>query len=149
MSNLVRHLTGSAELITIMNRFGQGQSYTKTLEIETSTRNTVTTSESVLPPSISTDHDSLIHFCWDNFDLNEETPSGSGTNHSTNDRVTQEVQTDSVCHTPLTTETRKVMQTNITELRRCFAKPKSEPNHIVSKSEPECDFSNSEFLNFV
>ena len=35
LSMTVRHLTGSAELITILNRFGHCQSYTRTLELET------------------------------------------------------------------------------------------------------------------
>lgn len=43
----VRHLTGSAEVITILNRFGHGQSYTKTLEVETAMCNTITASKSI------------------------------------------------------------------------------------------------------
>jgi len=35
LSMALRHLTGSAQLLTIINRFGHCQSYTKVLEIET------------------------------------------------------------------------------------------------------------------
>ena len=47
----VRHLTGSAELITSLNRFGHGQSYTRTLDVETAMCNTITASKSVFLPT--------------------------------------------------------------------------------------------------
>ena len=119
----VRHLTGSAELITILNRFGHGQSYTRTLDVETAMCNTITASKSVFPSNISTEKNSVIHFCWDNFDLNEETPSGAGTTHSTHGIVIQELtgvdQTRSVgpCHTK---ERLKVILPDVYELQPCF-----------------------------
>ena len=79
-----QHLTGIAEVITILNRYGHGQSYSRTLEMETAMCNSVTSSESVLP-SISRDNEAVIHLCYDNFDLDEETLSGSGTTHSTHE----------------------------------------------------------------
>ena len=88
----VRHLTGSAEVITILNRYGHGQSYTRTLELETAMRNSVTSSDSVLPRSISRDTNAVLHLCYDNFDLDEETPSDSGTTHSTHGIVIQEIR---------------------------------------------------------
>lgn len=36
----------------------------------------------------------MSHLCWDNFDLNEETPSGSGTTHSTHGIMIQERSTE-------------------------------------------------------
>ena len=68
----VRHLTGRAEVITILNRYGHGQSYSKTLELETAMCNSVTSSDSVLPKNISRDNNAVIHLCLDNFDLDEE-----------------------------------------------------------------------------
>lgn len=148
----VRHLTGSAEVITILNRFGHGQSYTKTLEIETAMCNTITASKSVLPSNISTERNSVIHFCWDNFDLNEETPSGAGTTHSTHgiviQEVTEEAQTIESTETP-TIERRKIIEPNVSELKPCFAKPKAEPNLVISHSEPEFNFNSTDFLNFI
>ena len=73
----VRHLTGSAEFITILNRYGCGQSYSKTLELETAICNSVTSSDFVLPKNKSRYNNVVNHLCFDNFDLNEETPSGS------------------------------------------------------------------------
>lgn len=78
----VRHLTGSAELITILNRLGHCKSYTKSLEVETAMSNSITESDSLLPPNISYQNNSVPRFCLDNFDLNEETPSGTGTMQS-------------------------------------------------------------------
>ena len=69
----VHHLTGSAELITILNRFGHCQSYSRTLELETATCKSILSSNTYLPPSISTESNKIVYFCWDNFDLNEET----------------------------------------------------------------------------
>ena len=59
----VRHLTGNAEVITILNRYGRGQSYSGTLELETAMCNSVTSSESVLPRNISRDNNAVIHLC--------------------------------------------------------------------------------------
>ena len=87
----VRHLTGSAEVVTILNRYGHGQSYSRTLELETAMCNCVNSSDSVLPRSISRDNNAVLHLCYDNFDLDEETPSGSGTTHSTHGIVIQEL----------------------------------------------------------
>ena len=51
----------------------------------------VTTSESALPPNITPDNNFVLHLCWNNFDLNEETAPGSGTTHSTHGIIIQEV----------------------------------------------------------
>ena len=48
-------------------------------------------SECVLPGNISVTGNVVSHTCWDNFDLNEETPSGAGTTHSTHGIVIQEL----------------------------------------------------------
>ena len=97
----VRHLTGSAEVVTILNRYGHGQSYSRTLELEAAMCNSVTCSESVLPISISRDNNAVLHLCYDNFDLDEETPSGSGTTHSTHGIVIQKLLDPGIPDFPL------------------------------------------------
>ena len=92
----VRQLTGNAELITILNRFGHAQSYTRTMELETAMCNSVTSSQSTLPPNITTSNNAVLHLCWDNFDKNEETPPGAGTTHSTHGIVLQELSDTSI-----------------------------------------------------
>ena len=80
----VRHLTGCAELLTILNHFDHCHSYTKNFGVETPLCNSITESVPVLHPSVN-------HFCWDNFDLNAETQSGAGITYSTHSIVIQEV----------------------------------------------------------
>ena len=71
LAMIVHRLTGSTEIITILNRFGHCQSYSRTLELETAMCRSVTDNSSQLPPSISTGNNVIVHLCWDNFDLNE------------------------------------------------------------------------------
>ncbi len=60
--------------------------------------------DTVLPYNISATGNIVSNLCWDNFDLNEETPSGSGTTHSTHGILIQEV-----CGS----EVEKVVETNL------------------------------------
>ena len=53
----------------------------------------VMSSNTYLPP---TESNKIVHFCWDNFDLNEEIPSGTGTTHTAHGIVIQEVEADAV-----------------------------------------------------
>ena len=78
----VHHLTGSEEIISILNCYGHCQSYSRTLELETAMCNSVMAYNDIFPPSISIKHNSVVHLCWGNFDLNEETPTGAGTTHT-------------------------------------------------------------------
>ena len=58
----IRYLIGNAEVVTILNRYGHGQSYARTLELETAMCNSVTSSESVLPRTISRDNNAVLHY---------------------------------------------------------------------------------------
>ena len=51
-------------------------------------------SKKVLFHSRSADHDVVTHLCWDNFDLREETPSGTGTTHTAHGIIIQKVSED-------------------------------------------------------
>ena len=88
----VHHLTGSVEIISILNRCGHRS---RTLELETAMCNSAMAYDNILPPSISTEHNSVVHLYWDNFNLNEETPMGAGTTHTARGIIMQEVGTDS------------------------------------------------------
>ena len=76
-------MTGSAELITLLNRFGHCISYDTTLELETAICDQVMDRKEILPPHINKDKNVITDFWWDNFDLIEEKLSGAGTTHST------------------------------------------------------------------
>jgi len=45
----------------------------------------------VLPSTITATDNEVSHICWDNLDLNEETPSGAATTHTTHGIIIQEV----------------------------------------------------------
>ena len=85
----VRHETGSSKLVKYLNRFRHCSPYSKLLELETATCESISESESNLPCAALT-NPKMTQFCWDNFDLCEETPSGSGTTHSTHGIIIQE-----------------------------------------------------------
>ena len=53
--------------------------------------NQVQVSQSQVPTNIIIHANKVSHMVWDNFDINEETPSGAGTTHTTHGIVVQEV----------------------------------------------------------
>ena len=88
----LHHLTGSAEIMTLIHRYGHCASYTRVMELETAMATQVHQQDSVLPSNTSTEGSKVIHMCWDNFDLNEETVSGGQTTHTTHGIAIQEVE---------------------------------------------------------
>lgn len=73
----VKSLTGNVELITILNRFGHGLSYSQVEEVETALAEMQIAKQQngVLVPSVCYPNVPAV-FCWDNNDLQEETLSG-------------------------------------------------------------------------
>jgi hypothetical protein len=76
----VKSLTGNAEVITLLNRFGHGLSYSQILEIETALadKQIACQTDGVLLPSVCVPGIPGV-FCWDNNDIQEETLSGKST----------------------------------------------------------------------
>ena len=72
-----KSLTGNVELITILNRFGHGLSYSQVEEVETALAEMQIARQQngVLVPSVCYPNVPAV-FCWDNNDLLEETLSG-------------------------------------------------------------------------
>lgn len=134
----VRHLTGSAELITILNRLGHCRSYSQTLELETAICNAITSSGSVLPASISVTNNSVIHFAWDNFDLNEETPSGYGTTHTAHGIAIQEVLDDGQQSPPryvnIARHKSRTVEVKSEDLAPCFLTSKAGPGMLITET---------------
>jgi len=87
----LHHLTGSVHVLSIVNRYGHCHSYDKVLELDTALAVEVQRTNSVLPSNISHTGNIVSHLCWDNFDINEETPTGAGTTHTTHGIIIQEV----------------------------------------------------------
>ena len=74
----VKSLTGSAELVTILNRFGHALSYSQIEELETALAEKEIAKEQhgiIVPSACSMGVPAV--FCWDNNDLLEETLSGT------------------------------------------------------------------------
>ena len=73
----VKSLTGNVELITILNRFGHGLSYSQIEEVETALAEMqiAKRQNGVFVPSVCYPNVPGV-FCWDNNDLQEETLSG-------------------------------------------------------------------------
>ena len=114
--------------------------------------NAVTASQTALPLSISTTNNAVLHLCWDNFDLNEETASGAGTTHSTHGIVIQELaDPDITTRTEIEmprTGARSVKPREVT-ISPCFSKPKVEPNVVAHDSQAEHDIKESSYLIFT
>ena len=83
-------MTGSAEVITLVNRFGH---YSRVIELETAISKAIDERQGVIPSTISPNRNLVPHLCWDNFDLTEESPSGAGTTHTAHGIIIQEVST--------------------------------------------------------
>ena len=89
------------------------------------------TYNNILPSSISTEHNSVVHLCWGNFDFIEETSMGAGTTHTAHGIITQEIKTDprsparGLPQVPKSNE--HTVHPIIEDLQPCFAKGKAEP----------------------
>lgn len=149
----VRHLSGNTQLINILNRHGHSVSHSFLLELETAICDSVQTYSGCLPPSIMPDNNLITQFCWDNFDLNEETPSGAGTTHSTHGIIIQEIKEQPYIPQTLP-EIDKKKKRSIScanqQLEPCFINSKVEPNiltHTTSLNK-NIDFK-VEFSDFM
>ena len=81
----LKHLTGSSQAVTILNRFGHVMSESQLEEVETAFAEKHLSQSGqgeVIPANIVPS--SYITLCWDNNDIAEETSSGQGTTHCTN-----------------------------------------------------------------
>lgn len=59
----VRHITGSAEIVSILNHFGHCASHSVLLVLETAMCNEVIESHTSLPTTINIDKNIVTHFC--------------------------------------------------------------------------------------
>lgn len=85
----VYHLTRSTQLVSLLNGFGHGISASQLLEIDTALaqQELDRSGDVVLPANIVKTASAV--FCFDNFDLCEETRTGANTTHCTNGIVVQ------------------------------------------------------------
>ena len=115
-------------------RYGHCQSYSMTVVLETAIANQVKQQDNILPSNIALTGNKVSQLWWDNFDVNEETPSDAGTTHSTHGILIQELQDGYVpeqnifVNIPRTKDrSPKPIDHNITTLQPCFTKRQVEP----------------------
>ena len=139
-----RLLTGSAEVIALVNRFGHCASYSRVIELETAMCKAKDERQGVIPSTISPNRNLVTHLCWDNLDLTEETPSGASTTHTAHGIIIQEVSTakENISESPeefdqtrTKSQSEKCTSQNI---EPCYAKNKIEPHITVYKTEAAC-----------
>ena len=89
----LRHLFRSAQLITLMNRFGHSESYSFSLELETAIGQALQQSSSLLSRQIVRNpaEPTLFHSDFDNFDQFVSSLTGSGSIHTAHGIMLQEV----------------------------------------------------------
>lgn len=84
----VRHMTGSAQVIGILNGLGHCSSHSQVLEHDTALAELqLERGGTYIPPSIVPEIS--VTLVWDNNDFGEETLSGKGTTHNTNGIIIQ------------------------------------------------------------
>ncbi|XP_056090913.1 uncharacterized protein LOC130070521 [Rhinichthys klamathensis goyatoka] len=84
----VRHMTGSAQVIGILNGLGHCSSHSQVLEHDTALAELqLERGDTYIPPSIVPEISATL--VWDNNDFGEETLSGKGTTHNTNGIIIQ------------------------------------------------------------
>ena len=90
LSLTVKNLTGSKEMITLLNRYDHGIFYDQVLQIDTRLveKQLETELNGVIVPRIIQPN-MFSTFCWDDIDILEETLSGQGTTYCTNGIVVQ------------------------------------------------------------
>ena len=156
LANAVRHWTGKAELISLLNHFGHCVSHGSSLALENNIFRNILQTRSVLPPTFSRTQNKVLHLAWDNFDLCEETPSGSGTTHSTHGIAIQEQSEDGhACATKqeqlLIEDIGEKLLAATKDLPPCYANQKAEPLlHVtktsISKPDALCNAAKSDLL---
>lgn len=145
----IRHITGSSKLIHFLNRLGHCASHSTLLELETAMCDSVNESTSNLPTG-AVKEALITHFCWDNFDILEETPTGLGTTHSTHGIIIQESDSNAdtmdeltpiqTCNAvEITKSKRRSAKYQLTDLEPCFIKQKVEPTMEVNDIRIEFD----------
>lgn len=78
----VRHLTGSSQVLTLLNRLGHCASRVTVTSFETDLAQLQLATAQHVPPGMVKHTPTIL--VWDNIDFGEETVSGHGTTHHTN-----------------------------------------------------------------
>ncbi|KAG8181584.1 hypothetical protein JTE90_017333 [Oedothorax gibbosus] len=85
----IRHLTGSSQLIGLLNGLGHCVSHSTVLLHDTALALKQLNENALIPDGFQTETFTTIVSVWDNNDFCEETLSGSGTTHNKNGIILQ------------------------------------------------------------
>ncbi|KAL8572866.1 hypothetical protein ACOMHN_011115 [Nucella lapillus] len=133
-------------MISITNHFGHCISHSSVLELETDVCNSLLQSNSLLPATILKEDNVTLHFCWDNFDLQEETASGAGTTHSAHGIAIQEVTSG----TQVTTHLQELEQQHSSRQRTVDYQPQPlQPCFVNQKVEPKLNIVETRMFHFL
>ena len=105
----VRHLTGSSQMIKLLNNLGHCSSWDTTIGLDTSLAQLQLATAHIVPQGFAEKVPTIL--VWDNIDYKEETPSGHGTTHHTNGLM---IQSEISEHVPL--QNRPVMKKGVRSL---------------------------------
>ena len=122
LSMAVRHLTGSSQLIGLLNGLGHSVSQTTTLEHDTALA-IQQLLKGPLPIPAGIEKGFFSTMVWDNNDFGEETLSGKGTTHNTNGIIIQRHSTpqqSTMDHQPLPRSRVRSLQAPPTNLSPFF-----------------------------
>jgi len=118
----LHHVAGKAEVVTTACRTLEFWSWR--LQRRLRCNSSIRFCRQMFPTVAST----VVHFCWDDFDLNEQTPSGGGTTHTTHGVVMQELENDA--------ETEQHAEYQVPKSKiRSFKVDSEEPFPTLSKSK--------------
>ena len=142
----LRLITGSSKVVTFLNCLGHCVSRSTLLELETAMCDSVKENISNLRTGAAKQA-VITNFCWDNFDILEETPSGLGTMHSTHGIIIQEtlensdndnmIQDQTCNNIVMPVSKRRSANYQPTNLEPCFIHSKVEPTLVVYKTHFE------------
>ena len=127
----MRHLTGSSQVVSMLNKLGHTASWKTVVSHDTSLAQLqLIGGQESIPPGFAKKVPTVL--VWDNIDFNEETPSGHGTTHHTNGIMVQSKETK-----PDLTEnqTRKSLPKGVSTLKAPVG-PTPEPYYQQKRQGP-------------
>jgi len=120
-------------------------SHSASLELETAMATQVQLLQSQVPSNIIIHANKVSHMVWDNIDINEETPSGAGTTHTTHGIVVQEVMPNTNLN-----QDRTCLSITKTKQRSCNFMPTTlPPCYIKGRVEPSFSLSDSSIIELM
>ena len=128
----MRHLTGSSQVVSMLNKLGHCASWKTVIRHDTSLAQLqLIDGGEKIPPGFAKKKPTVL--VWDNIDFTEETPSGHGTTHHTNGIMIQSAITKPECSD---TRPRESLPKGASSLKAPVLQAK-EPYHQTKRQGPQ------------